>query len=490
MTTLTALARAHAVESGCAQPITTVRHVHVADRPFACVPLALAGEANAPLAALVGDERERPRLLVVHQPRDRDQRFGFAHRMGQLFQGYIARFPSVVQERVHESTRPVDGPQLWVPNPRSTAFLKLFGRSTRYRSVDGPYPVEETVPRLGRWLTQFVHEAEYPGQSMLLEATTVLTQHWATGQSAVEDAHLPALMAWLLTPDGMNGRAAALAAEDPVTHPPAGPATDPTFDREVLAPAMAAYDAASNPVARRTAKERLESALRGQLAPTWDLVWQAIGLMRQLPPGERVVKRWVRDVRSNQTFYLRLNDGSPPQPKRDGAVAAARRLSRLERTQANYEAQRAFDDPLVMAEHRLAGNAFVGTVVEVEVDRFTGKARRPLIKVRTDDPVSLVSGTVLDPRRERQKAEILEVEQDEDALIISLELAGGMGNKTKEPPPPRSLPTEGEEVCYSALSDEFKRDGDFPSLDETPWTHGGPPVPVRVTNEDVQEDWS
>lgn len=489
MTTLTALARAYAVESGFAQPITTVRHVHVADRPFVCVPLALAGEANAPLAALVGDEHERPRLLVVHQPRDRDQRFAFAHRLGQSFLGYIAGFPSVVQERVHESAKPVDGPQLWVPNPRSTAFLKLFGRSTRYRSVNGPYPVEETVPRLGRWLTQFVDESEYPGQSMLLEATTVLTQHWATGQSLVEDAHLPALMAWLRPPDGMSARDAALAAEDAVTHPPAGPATDPSFDREVLAPAMAAYDAAKTPRELRIAKERLESALRGQLEPTWELVWQAIDLVRQLPPGERVAKRWVRDVRSNQHYFAHLRDVGLPQPKRDGAVAAAKRLSRLERTQASYEAQRAFDDPLVMAEHRLAGNAFVGTVVEVEVDRFAGRARRPLIKVRTDDPVLLVSGTVLDARRERQKAEIVEVVQDAGLLVISLELSGGMGSKTKEPPP-GSLPGEGEQVCYSALIDEFKRDGDFPSRDETPWTHGGPPQPVQVTNADVGEDWS
>ena len=55
-----------------------VRHVHVSDRPLVFIPLALAGEANAPLAAMVGDDAGAPRLLVVTQPRNRDQRFAFA----------------------------------------------------------------------------------------------------------------------------------------------------------------------------------------------------------------------------------------------------------------------------------------------------------------------------------------------------------------------------------------------------------------------------
>ena len=84
MSTLTALARALAAERGIAQPICTVRHVHVSDRPLVLIPLALAGEANAPLAAMVGADRQSPRLIVVHQPRNRDQRFAFAARLAEI----------------------------------------------------------------------------------------------------------------------------------------------------------------------------------------------------------------------------------------------------------------------------------------------------------------------------------------------------------------------------------------------------------------------
>ncbi len=60
MSTLTSLARAEAVRAGRAQPIATVRHVHIHDRPLVLIPLALAGEANAPLAAMVGEDPDSP----------------------------------------------------------------------------------------------------------------------------------------------------------------------------------------------------------------------------------------------------------------------------------------------------------------------------------------------------------------------------------------------------------------------------------------------
>jgi hypothetical protein len=84
MSTLTALARAVAVSTGTAQPICTVCHVHVSPRPLVFIPLALAGEANAPLAAMAGDDPAAPALLVVPEPRDRDQRFAFAAELAAV----------------------------------------------------------------------------------------------------------------------------------------------------------------------------------------------------------------------------------------------------------------------------------------------------------------------------------------------------------------------------------------------------------------------
>ncbi len=48
------------------------------------VPLTTAGEAGAPLGALVGTDRDAPRLLVVPQPRDRDLRFAFLAELADV----------------------------------------------------------------------------------------------------------------------------------------------------------------------------------------------------------------------------------------------------------------------------------------------------------------------------------------------------------------------------------------------------------------------
>ena len=68
----------------------------------------------------------------------------------------------------------VDAPQIWVPNTGGVDFLKLLGRSTRFRQIDGEYPVPPSVPLLGRWLTFFANSAEVAGSSLLLNAVQAL----------------------------------------------------------------------------------------------------------------------------------------------------------------------------------------------------------------------------------------------------------------------------------------------------------------------------
>jgi len=112
------------------------------------------------------------------------------------------------------------------------------------------------------------------------------------GQSGQEDLNLAALLAWIDPPDGNDRCRGGRARGDPLLYPPAGPSTDPTFDNEILAPLIGTT--ASQPV--------LAGALRGQLAPIWRLLWQALGLLRQLPEGASVEARWTVDkTRSART---------------------------------------------------------------------------------------------------------------------------------------------------------------------------------------------
>jgi hypothetical protein len=525
MSTLTSLARAQARSAGIAQPIARVRHVHVSDRPLVFVPLGLAGEACAPLAAVVGTDPADPRLLVVSQPRNRDQRFAFAADLARIIVPYVTRFSRSVEQVAARSVagqepggeqnrvRFTDAPQLLVPGRASIGFVRLLGRSTRFRRTDGEFAVEPTVPLLGRWLTFLAERTEHPGSCLLLAATDALASHWASGQSLIEDENLAALMAWIDPPDGLTGEQAAAAAEDPVLWPPAGPSTDPTFDNEVLYPLIQACAQAATDSAGRRARDALEHALAGQLMPTWQLMWRAVDVLRALPAGEHVAGRWDadRDAFTNYMNYLR--DGGAPQPRRDQAVAAARRLNWLERTQTNYAAQRAFDDPLAMAEYRMSGEAFAGRVVEAEPDRLdgTGKRRklRPWITVETTDAVTIGAGeTVVSPARREQRARVRSISAQPGPVRVGLELSGGMGRSLI--PAPGSVPAIGEWLCYSTLTDGYRPVEEFPAAEETPWTHGGPPVrfepgsdggsgltagsgtadAVAAATEDAVEEWS
>ncbi|MYV70674.1 hypothetical protein GT043_33005, partial [Streptomyces sp. SID2131] len=43
------------------------------------------------------------------------------------------------------------------------------------------------------------------------------------------------------------------------------------------------------------AEREVRRLVVSQLEPTWDAVWRAIGLLRELPEGARVGDRWTRD---------------------------------------------------------------------------------------------------------------------------------------------------------------------------------------------------
>ncbi|MEV0594927.1 hypothetical protein [Nonomuraea cavernae] len=475
MSLLTSLARLRALDEGVAQPIATVRHCHLSARPMVFIPLKLSGEAAAPLAAMLGTDRAAPHLLVVTQPRNRDLRFAWAAELAGLLVPYVEGFLSATETVERRSADPyervLDAPQLIVPNPAGVAFTRLLGRSTRFRRPDGPYPVPESVPVLGRWLTYFAERAAYPGSSLTLTATEELGRHWASGQSGLEDANLAALTGWIT--DGPSDE-----AEDPLIWPPAGPATDPGFDAEVLAPAI-----------ESGAAERVTEALRGQLEPTWRLMWRAIDLLGGLPAGAGVASRWEQDRGSFSGMAAQLAEGAPPQARRDGAIAAASRLARMERAQAAYDVQRAYDDPLVMAEYRLTGEAFAGEVVETDPERVEGEGRsrklRPLVVIKTDDPVRLAPGTALGtPQRREQGAELVSARDG----LVTVKITKGMGRS--KTPAPGSVPEVGERVCYTSLTDDFKGSPGLPEAEATPWTHGGPPPEYVPADEDAVEEWS
>ncbi|MEU9579568.1 hypothetical protein [Streptomyces chilikensis] len=540
MSLITTLARLEAIRAGRAQPAATVRHRHLSERPMVFVPLTTAGEAGAPLGALVGCDRDKPRLLVVPQPRDRDLRSAFLAELADVVLPYVESFADDVElvegkEADPETGRQVkverelcaDAPQLIVPSRAGVEFVRLLGRSTRFRRTveqdpETAYPAPPRVPLLGRWFTHFGERSRVPGASLLLAMTDLLSRHWATGQSSLEDQHLGALLAWIDPPqdEGLTGAEAALRAElgrDPegqLLCPPAGPATDPAFDNRLLAPAIERYDrarsalaaaedgvAADALLANLTAAEReIGDLVRSRTLPTWENVWRGLDLLRALPEAARVPDRWTGDRWSFTAHRDRVASGEPPQPRIDDAVTAAQKLARREKEQAKLDAQEALDDPLVLAARRLTGEAFVGEVVDVTMT-YTETRRpspRPLITVRTEDRPHLGEKAKvyrsLDGKP--QTAQFVGAEEEDGGaaagdgpLLVVLRIVDKMGRGRE--PALGSVPEKGDRVCFTLFEHEPRGGPKLPDPENTPWTHGGPPtdpVPLPAADPVTEED--
>ncbi|PYC83477.1 hypothetical protein C7C46_09105 [Streptomyces tateyamensis] len=531
MSLLTTLARLQAVRSGHAEPLATVRHRHLGERPLVLVPLATAVEDGAPLAVLLGTDRTAPALHFVPQPLNRERRFEFLAALADELLPYLESFGTEVELVSGSELDPqtgeklpitrelcADAPQLIVPNSGGVRHLALLGRATRFRRTaedpdPGPYPAPPRVPLLGRWLTHLTERAQVPGSSLLLPMTGLLARHWATGQSHLEDQQLGAQLAWHAPPAGWTGPTGAAAAEFVETardehgqlhHPPAGPATDPRFDEKRLAPAIARYDAALTALrhaegtaaaaAAQQALQRSVAALRerllGVLLPTWHDVWQGLDLLRTLPPAPHVAERWESDRWSYTGHRDRVAAGEPPQPRLDDAVTAARKLALREREQVRLEVGEALDDPLAMAERRLAGEAFSGLVTEVVAAQDTsGKTAkpRPLLTVHTADRPHAEPGREVHRAGapKSQKAEITAV--DAAAGLLTLRLLNGMG-RGKEPEP-GSVPAVGDRVTFTLFELTPRQSAPLPEPDDTPWTHGGPPAAAQNSTA-TSEEWA
>ncbi|MDH6110576.1 hypothetical protein P3T36_006170 [Kitasatospora sp. MAP12-15] len=531
MSLLSTLARLEAVRSGRAEPLATVRHRHLSERPLVLVPLAAAAEDGAPLAVLLGTDRQAPQLHIVPQPLNRGRRYAFLADVAADLLPYLESYAAAVEQiegsekdpQTGEKTPTVrelctDAPQLIVPNPGAVQHLALLGRATRFRRTaedpdPGQYPAPAQVPLLGRWLTHLTDRAAVPGSSLLLAMTSLLSRHWATGQSHLEDQHLGAQLAWHRGPDGPPGAEAARLVESArdergqLLHPPAGPTTDPRFDEKLLAPAIARYDAAlaalrhaqdedgpqspraqSAQAAIDRAVAQLRTLLTGVLLPTWHDVWRGVDLLRTLPPAAHLPERWESDRWSFTGHRDRVSAGEPPQPRRDDAVTAARKLAQREREQVRTDVQEALDDPLAMAERRLSGEAFSGVVTELVPDWDTsGRSPkpRPLLTVRTGDhPHADLGREVHRPTGQAaQKAVITAVEPE--AGLITVRITSGMGRKKE--PEPGSLPAVGEQVTFTLFELTARQSAPLPEPDDTPWTHGGPPTDVQDSPTSAEE---
>lgn len=96
---------------------------------------------------------------------------------------------------IHEFERALAAggvPRVWIPHSETLKALDVLGH--RYwRNPEAPTEIVE----MGKICRILAHEATYPGQQVVVDASALLRCHVVTGLSPIEEGHLDALLAWL-----------------------------------------------------------------------------------------------------------------------------------------------------------------------------------------------------------------------------------------------------------------------------------------------------
>lgn len=451
--------RLKAAEERRAVPRASRRHSHISERPMVIVGYHLAGEPGAPVALMYGVNPDEPNLIAIAEPRNRDQRFAALGTFAKDLRTYLDQFG--LKETVERAKGPsqvcVDAPQIAVANTASAAWITdLLGRSLRYLRTDGPNAVDPILPLLGADLTWFATRRVLPGTSSVVAATDLLTTHWTTGQLPVEDANLATVLAWVRPPLGQDAPAAAQVAEG---LPPAGPASDPAWDRDRLQGSLGDLAA-------------VHDACDEALAPAWRQTWEALDLVGRLPVAAHVAKRWESDRLAWTRHLDRVAEGGAYFSRRLDQLNAFRLLSELEKRTTALERQMALDDERIMAQHIVDGEAIAGELVRRETDNWvplaTGRrGLRPLLTLRTTVPYEGPLHTEFGwARKPSVKAEVIAADGETATLRV---FAGACRS---EETAAEILPRHGESVAFATFASEEYFPDNLP--EELPWTHTPP----------------
>lgn len=468
-----------AAETGHAVPRRSVRHTHLGDSPLVMCALHLANEIGAVVGIVYGTERDAPQVVAVGNPLDRATRFPALVPVAEAIVEYVDLFRAV-ETRMRTPSRgryagreraevlALDTPQIVTPNAATRRWLgDVLSRSLRYLRAD-EQGVDPLLPLAGAHLTAITQEARSPLSAMAISATELLAAHWTTGQLKAETENLHSLLGWIAPPPGSTGRAEGLSAE--ATQPPAGPVPDVGFDGPLYAAVEDWRDAVAAGTDPVEASERMRAAVLSELRPAYNATFDALAVARELTPGAHDGERHAMDRRAWARHLERADGGQAFFRRLLDALSAARVLQRSEAGTQEYERQQALDDPEVMRELIVDGNALRGRVTAVDPDHRIGRRYRPRVTLEPRPPYLQASGARLTwAAQPATSAEVIEV--DPAAGTVTVQLAGGMGRGR---PRAQVLPSPESTALFSPYGVASYYPPTLP--DRLPWTHAAVPA--------------
>lgn len=282
---MSAIAKMQARVEGRAVLISDVLRVDPDPDAFVLAPIKMAGEGRL-WAVAYGRRGDAPAFSFTPDPRNRDDEAS----------SVINPLAVTLEEYFQECRAIKRAPQVWVSSGSAVRLLSALSERRGSRH-------DANVAKLGLRLHFLSDRHDYAGQQVLHSASQVLSAHFATGQSPLEDQHLGAFLAWF-APGEEDAAEAARVAEDS----PAGVNTDVDFDLD----AADLLQEFSGPTRGRSARRKaiaheLDGMLRSVAVHIYELIEQSIQVLesQNLPKVPQIQKLRNKDFDAFDFFMER-----------------------------------------------------------------------------------------------------------------------------------------------------------------------------------------
>jgi hypothetical protein len=362
-----------------------------------------------------------------------------------------------------------------VTNTGTVKLLGKLGRRLAYLPTEatpgGPPPAPDELVRFGRHLQFLARQHREPGQQLIIDMTTLLTDSWVTAQTVLERANLAAMDAWITAPAGGGFKAAVMAERIS-----AGPIPSPDVERDIADRMEELNEARKANKGRAEARARaaITALYRDLVHPAWALLWRVRDREAAWPEEPRYTPRRVSEDVEQYSSHMSWMDGPVGGRRRTrdsvrGAIFARRRS---ETAVSLVAAEEACSDPVRMIRYLLDHKAVEGRVDPFDFEHKEVKpgnkraTNAPRIRLTTSWPSTVPVGKELWWTEESDKVRVVveSVTPDRDGpgSILTIKVIGGVSAAQ----PLRTSAT----ACFSILS--TRTFGAYlPVADADPFTH-------------------
>jgi hypothetical protein len=341
------------------------------DRVFGIAPIRVVSEQR-PQAIAFGLLSGPPRIITIPNPLGRSSQ-------------ELEPFADALNEYVVEALRNDRMPRIWLPHQSALELLDILGH--RYRTNK---QASQKLQQMGAQCRAFVEEAKYSGQQAVAIAGDLLRSHVATGQSAVEDAHVDALLAWIDPPDGTAAASEASAR----SLYPAASMLERADDDKVENLRVRAKKLKGQ--ARQDTFSQIDCLLRAAAEREWDLLVRARTAYWSLPLNVLPLDKLVAASTGRLLFAL-MNSPDPPS----NPHSLARLLHEYEDALEITEDISVRYDNTAWERARRKGKAFAAVVIDVHQPNPSRnpctlflRTRQPVLRLRPGAKWALIDGKV------------------------------------------------------------------------------------------------